>query len=330
MAPLIDDDQRLVDLFALDLIDDVRNATFDRIARIASLTFDVPVSLVTMLDEDNQFFCGVHGTDLTGTPREESFCNHTVRRDEVLVVPDALDDLRFRHLPLVVDAPHLRFYAGAPVSAPGGKYIGALCILDVQPRDLDARQRSVLRDLADLVEAELEHHGRALTDSMTQLPNRRAFMSAAARFVSLGQRHGEPVSMIFADINGLKRVNDELGHGAGDVLIKRAATCINESIRRADVAARIGGDEFAVLLYGTDEDDARRVIDAIEARITEDNRLTRPQGADPSSALDASSLSVAFGASTARVGQTLGAFVSCADSAMYDAKRATAAASCTA
>ena len=330
MTPSTDDDQRLVDLFALDLIDDVRDATFDRIARIASLTFDVPVSLVTMLDEENQFFCGVHGTDLTGTPRAESFCNHTVRRDEVLVVPDALADPRFRDLPLVVNPPHLRFYAGAPVSAPGGKYIGALCILDIQPRDLDARQRSVLRDLADLVEAELEHHGRALTDPMTQLPNRRAFMAAAERFVLLGKRHGKPVSMIFADVNGLKQVNDERGHVVGDSLINRAATCIDQATRRADVAARIGGDEFAVLLYGSDCDGAHRAIAAIEALIVEDNRLTCEQETARESPSSACSLSIAFGAATALPDETLDAFVTRADAAMYGAKRSAASAACTA
>lgn len=312
MTPTGSDDQRLVDLFSLHLIDDVRNETFDRIARIAALTFDVPISLVTMLDEEQQIFCGVHGTDLTGTRRSESFCNHTVQSDEVLVVSDAAADQRFRHLPLVAQPPHYRFYAGAPVSAPGGAYIGAVCILDVKPRDLDARQRGVLRDLADLAEVELEHHGRALTDPLTKLPNRRAFMSAAERFVSLGRRRDEPVSILFADVDGLKLVNDELGHAVGDSLIQRAAACLDQATRRADLAARIGGDEFAVLLYDTAEAGARRTIEKIEQRVKDDNE------ASP----EASKLSIAIGSATMMAGETIDALVTRADTAMYQVKRA--------
>ncbi len=322
------DDQRLVDLFALDLIDGVRSETFDRVARIASLTFDVPVALVTMLDDDDQYFCGVHGTDMTGNRRAESFCNHTVRLDDVLVVPDATLDPRFRDLPVVTGPPYFRFYAGAPVSAPGGAHIGTLCILDVPPRDLDARQRGVLRDLADLVEIEIGHHGRALTDPLTQLANRRAFMAAADRFVALGRRRDEPVSLVFADLNGLKRVNDEFGHIVGDSLIQRAASCIDHATRRADLAARIGGDEFAVLLFGTDAAGASQAIATIQDRIVEDNRIDRARPPTDEITGSACELSIAFGSATVGPEETIDAFVSRADSAMYDAKRADAARHC--
>ena len=120
--------------------------------------------------------------------------------------------------------------------------------------------------------------------------------------------------MLFADVDGLKPVNDELGHLVGDSLIQRAAACIEQATRRADLAARIGGDEFAVLLYDTDEHGARRTIEKIEQRIADDN----------GGAHESSTLSVAFGAATIRTDETIDAFVTRADTAMYQAKRAAA------
>ncbi len=149
------EDARVAALHDLGLLDSAREERFDRHTRIAAALFGVPVSLITLVDGDRQWFKSCIGTDVCETSREVSFCAHALAANDMLVVPDTLKDRRFRDNPMVSGPPHVRFYAGAPVYLPSGHCAGTLCILDVRPRDLDAQQRALLADLAKLVEAEL-------------------------------------------------------------------------------------------------------------------------------------------------------------------------------
>lgn len=155
-AALPDDEaERLAALRALDLLDTPAEERFDRLTRMAAALFRVPVALVSLVDADRQWFKSCIGTDVCETSRETSFCAHAVVAREMLVVPDTLADARFRDNPLVTDEPRIRFYAGAPVHAPGGQPVGTLCIIDTRPRDLSASDRALLADMAATVEAEL-------------------------------------------------------------------------------------------------------------------------------------------------------------------------------
>ena len=115
----------------------------------------MPVALVTLVDEDRQWFKSCVGTTECETSREVSFCAHALKRKDVMVVPDALADPRFADNPMVVGGPRVRFYAGAPLHILGGHCIGTLCIIDNRPRQLTAHERVLLTDLGHLVEKEL-------------------------------------------------------------------------------------------------------------------------------------------------------------------------------
>jgi phosphoribosyl 1,2-cyclic phosphodiesterase/CheY-like chemotaxis protein len=155
-APLPDGEARRLDaLYALRVLDTPPEERFDRYTRIAAGLFDVPVALVSLIDRDRQWFKSRHGFDAIETPREVAFCAHTILDRAVLQVPDALQDARFADNPVVAGPPRFRFYVGAPLAAPDGSLVGSLCLIDARPRELDSKQLILLRDLADLVEAEL-------------------------------------------------------------------------------------------------------------------------------------------------------------------------------
>jgi phosphoribosyl 1,2-cyclic phosphodiesterase/CheY-like chemotaxis protein len=155
-APLPTDEGRRLDaLHALRVLDTPPEERFDRYTRIAAGLFDVPIAMVSLIDRDRQWFKSRQGFHATETPRETAFCAHTILDRHVLQVPDALQDPRFADNPVVAGPPRVRFYAGAPLAAPDGSLVGSLCVIDKRPRQLDSQQLTLLRDLADLVEAEL-------------------------------------------------------------------------------------------------------------------------------------------------------------------------------
>jgi len=156
-APLPDNEAaRLAALRALAVMDTPPEERFDRLTRLTAALFDVPVALVTLLDADRQWFKSCVGSELRETPRDVSFCSHAILGDEVLLVPDALLDARFADSPLVAGPPHVRFYAGVPLSLADGSRVGTLCIVDRRPRDLDKTAVQLLRDLGALAEQELK------------------------------------------------------------------------------------------------------------------------------------------------------------------------------
>ncbi|MGE6764002.1 GAF domain-containing sensor histidine kinase [Corallococcus interemptor] len=150
-----DEPRRLQALRSLCLLDTPAYERFDRIVRAASHLFRVPIALVTLVDEDRQWFKARHGLDATQTPREVSFCGHAILSPATFVVPDALRDARFHDNPLVLGAPFVRFYAGHPLRTGDGSRVGTLCLIDSQPRDFTDADRAALADLASWAEGEI-------------------------------------------------------------------------------------------------------------------------------------------------------------------------------
>jgi PAS domain S-box-containing protein len=140
---------RLDRLHALQVLDTPAEPLFDRFTRLAAMACQVPIALVSLVDAKRQWFKA--STGLSGprqTPRELSFCTHTVAQGSLLEVPDVLLDARFADKPAALGLPDLRFYAGAPLVLPGGHCVGALCVLDHVPRALLPAQREQLQELA--------------------------------------------------------------------------------------------------------------------------------------------------------------------------------------
>ena len=145
------EDERLNTLRGYGILDTHPEDRFDELTRLAALICGTPISLISLVDEDRQWFKSKTGLEVSQTPREEAFCAHAIMSAEVLVVPDASQDPRFATNPLVLGELHVRFYAGAPLTAPNGHHLGALCVIDRVPRQLSPEQLEALRILSGQV-----------------------------------------------------------------------------------------------------------------------------------------------------------------------------------
>lgn len=412
----------------------------DRLVALASRIFDVPVVLISLVETHRQLFAASLGVAVCETDRGNSFCAHALGSPELLIVPDAHLDPRFRQSTLVLGPPFIRFYAGCPLVAPGGHIIGTLCIIDTEPRtglaDSDcvnlrdlgalvldklelrrldlARQASqmrferiarhspdaivcvddagvvtfwnpaaerllgypadevcgrsveglvpgsllarlrrladddvslqsgrtldidvhtaagemlpvelsaslwreggrvtfcaILRDLSERRRNEARLYRLAHLDPLTELPNRVLLRQRLEQILD----RGEAAGVMMIDLDGFKDINDSLGHPAGDVVLVNTARRLQAAIGPEDVAARMGGDEFAVLLPGWACADkaatlAQAILDALaQVSIVEGQPV---------------SIGASIGIALApRDGANVAALLSSADLALYDAK----------
>jgi anti-sigma regulatory factor (Ser/Thr protein kinase) len=147
---------RLAALRRYRILDTEPEQRFDDLVLLASQICGTPMALISLVDRDRQWFKARVGVDVLQTSREIAFCAHAIEQPDLLVVPDALQDARFRDNPLVRAEPHIRFYAGAPLTTAEGHALGTICVLDRQPRLLTSEQRAALQALQRQVMAQLE------------------------------------------------------------------------------------------------------------------------------------------------------------------------------
>lgn len=149
---------RLHALESYRILDTPSDPAFDDLTALASYICATPISTITLVGADRQWFKSKVGLDTVQTSRDVSFCSHALDHHQVFIVNDALQDERFAHNPLVTSDPNIRFYAGAPLVTSGGHALGTLCVIDREPRDLSDRQREALQALARATMAQLELH----------------------------------------------------------------------------------------------------------------------------------------------------------------------------
>jgi len=189
---VISESERLAELAAYDVLDTAAEPAFDDIVRVAAEASGRPTALVSLLDEDRQWFKARCGIDVGQTPRDQAFCEHALRADAPLIVADATADVRFRDNPLVTGAPGIRFYAGFPLRTPTGAVLGTLCVLGYEPRPegLTSAQGRLLEVLAAQVMAQLElrrllaQQADTLSELGTALSSYRALADHATDVVS--------------------------------------------------------------------------------------------------------------------------------------------------
>jgi len=158
---------RLQVLWQYDVLDTVPEEVFDEMADLAALICEAPIALISLVDEDRQWFKARVGTTLKETSRDISFCAHAILGTDVLIVPDATKDTRFKDNPLVTEKPRIRFYAGAPLITPDGHALGSLCVMDKAPRTLRPQQKQALQTLARhvMTQLELRRHAQELRET---------------------------------------------------------------------------------------------------------------------------------------------------------------------
>lgn len=198
---------RIQKLHSLGLLDSAPEDFFDTITRVASVILDVPISLISLVDENRQWFKSKQGLDAQETARDISFCTHAVESGQQLIVENALTDERFSQNPLVLNAPNIRFYAGIPIKSLEGYALGTLCVIDDEPKTPTEKELAALNDLAHLATRELQFRER-------MLEAKRSIESSESKFKTLFENAAIGISMVKPNGRWLE-VNEELCHIVG-------------------------------------------------------------------------------------------------------------------
>ena len=146
-----EEEKRLQALRRYKVLDTEAESVYDALTKLASYVCGTPISLVSLIDADRQWSKSQHGINAGSVPRDIAFCSHAIENDEILHISDASKDPRFASNPLVVEDPHIRFYAGAPLKAPCGSRLGTICVVDYKPRELNEQQLDALPTISKQV-----------------------------------------------------------------------------------------------------------------------------------------------------------------------------------
>ncbi|MBI5430546.1 MAG: sensor domain-containing diguanylate cyclase [Nitrosomonadales bacterium] len=268
--------QRLEAVRSYEILDSSPEVDFDALTRVAAFAFDAPAAVVGLMDSDRLWFKSHFGLDVPQLDRQIAFCAHAVMKpNELLVIEDLAEDTRFSRNPLVVNAPNLRFYAGAPLVDHKGYALGTIAVVDVKPRKFSETQRHVLRDLSKLVMTALDNRRRALllsrmarTDHLTGLANRADFDDVLSSQMAHTARTGETFALLYMDLDGFKMANDHFGHATGDEVLREVARRLSQQVREQDALARIGGDEFGVVIRGGTLESAQMLAKRIDHAVS--------------------------------------------------------------
>ncbi len=259
------DGARLAALRDLGLLDTEPEEDFDRYTRLATDLLGVPVSLVSLVDADRQFFksqCGVGRelADVRQTPLSHSFCQHAVASQQPLIISDA------REHPLVAGNLAIRdlgviAYAGMPLVLSDGHAVGAFCAIDGVPRDWTERDVRILGDLAAAVIAHLELRRviatQSLHDRLTGLANRALLCAQADQLLgAAGPDQSGSVGAICIALHEFRLVNDAYGAAAADRVLEEVGERLSAAVRRRDLVGRLNGDVFGVVGGGMDDEAA--------------------------------------------------------------------------
>jgi diguanylate cyclase (GGDEF)-like protein len=278
VATKSEEDQRQAALDGYGILDTPDEEAFNDITRLAAFICGTPTALISFVDRGRQWFKARYGFEARETPRVLSFCARAIETPEhVMVVPDATCDPRFADNPLVTQFPKIRLYAGAPMVSPDGAALGTICVIDQAPRELSAAQVEALEILARQVVAMLELRrshaaleaanaklaAQSLTDALTCIPNRRAFVARLAEEEARARRNGDPLALLLIDVDHFKAYNDAFGHPAGDEALFAVGQMLTAGARSFDFTARYGGEEFAIILPRTNQQAALAVAERL-------------------------------------------------------------------
>ena len=328
--------RRLTALQADGLLDAPAQQALNEVVRLAALCCEAPIALISLVDSGMLVQPPV-GSGISCRDHMLPFCAHAIAPPaRVMVIPDARRDSRFAANPLVTVPPGMLFFAGSPLISSKGETVGALCIVDHRVRDLTDTQRLMLEGFAAqaiqqlelrssilLLEAKLHSQSRFMdqlkneqlelqkqnaTDPLTGLGNRRSFHDRLSLEIARADCTGNRASLVMFDVDHFKSYNDSFGHPAGDVVLKQLADVVLQSCRKEDFAARVGGEEFAVLLPSTTGEEAYAFARWLGRRVQRQRWLHR-------------AVTISAGVAVASRGESGLQLAARADVALYRSKR---------
>lgn len=265
-TPDLEEALRLEALERQQITDTPRDEAFDGILRDTCTALEAPVGAIGFLESERLWIKSAQGMAWRETARDISFCSHTLRCDELLVVEDANRDPRFAENPHVIES-GLRFYAGAPLTTRQGFRIGTLWIADHRPRKLDGGDRDFLGDMAAIVVGELELRRRQGTDILTGLYTRRFFQEVAGRELIKLRREAGPLTAAFIAADQFQRIQDRLGQSAARAVLKALGPVCRRALRGGDLLGR-HDKELVAILPGATLTQAGQVLERLRQNIS--------------------------------------------------------------
>ena len=247
---------RLAALRAYDILDTPRESDFDEIVMLASRICETPISVINLIDEERQWFKAETGLGVRETPLDTSLCAHVILEEDFVEIPDTLADKRMADNPLCTADPGLRFYAGALLKSSDGYPIGTLCVLDNQPRTLNALQRDALRILADQVMTQLNLRAVIASEKVlrSEIDHRvKNSLQVVGAFVSLEQRASDStqarasLERVAQKINTVAALHEHLAI-SGTIELIALGPYLDQVVRLID--ASLSGDVAVTGTFG--------------------------------------------------------------------------------
>lgn len=263
-----DEERRHHAIATLRRPDESRDDVLQKFVRLASQALGIPGSFISVLDDEKQYVRAARNFNLKESSRADSLCRHVVDGDTAMVVPDTLNDERFRTHPLITGAPYIRFYAGTPLKNSEGIILGTLCVTDTAPHDFGGEQVTTLRLLAALVISFLEAwHAASFADPVTSLPNRQRLMRDLQYLKASEDR--TPRRLILIDCIDLSHAYElarSMGMEPVESLLKDVATLLPLRLRPAptDTIYTVATGRFALLTRADSILSAPWVVDRLE------------------------------------------------------------------
>lgn len=317
------DAERVAALRDLGVLDCPADEDLEAVVTVASYVCGTSSAVVNLIDEDRQWQAAAHGCERGEVPRDDSMCAWSILQPGITYTPDASRDDVFADNPFVTGKiASVKGYASAPIAVGAGYVVGSLCAFGDEPADLSPQQLERLGDLATAAARILDLRqslGRvaraAATDPLTSLRNRAVFKEALRRSLALEAAGVGWPGVLFLDLNGFKQINDTRGHQAGDMVLCAVADRLRDSVRDTEVVARMGGDEFAILVQAPTEAEASARLRALGTRVGE--RLAAPIALDDGTEVG---VGASIGVAVGEPDDTPDSILVRADAAMYAVK----------
>jgi diguanylate cyclase (GGDEF)-like protein len=285
LAPNLSDNvsERPYTLHSLDVLGSPLQGKFERITRLARNLFEVPIAFISLNDDQHLLFKSLLGTNVVEISHVASFCEHVFLTEEVFTVPETFMDERFSKDSYVTGAPNIRFYAGYPIQLNHQK-LGTVSLVDHKPRYFSSDQLILLKDVAALIETEIQNYAissdkgklaldldqarlASMVDPLTNLWNRQGIYNILKHRMDEYLLNGTSFAVAILDIDNFKAINDTYGHESGDQTLKTIANILIEGCRETDAIGRWGGEEFLILINESNVNYVNEIAERIRSTL---------------------------------------------------------------